>query len=133
MYRYTGCIDTSHCAACIDTATWSKREKSLLDADASCATVRRVPDPAHPPAPPHHAQGVLPMKRRSRRSLTMIAVTALALTVAACGGGGSGGAGKDKLTFLSWSGQEVMGPVVKDFEAKHPDIDVEVSYAPPVA
>jgi raffinose/stachyose/melibiose transport system substrate-binding protein len=75
------------------------------------------------------------MKRSSRRSLTMIAVAALALTVTACGGGGSasGGGGWDKLTFLSWSGQEIMEPVVKDFEAKHPDIDVQVSYAPPVA
>src|SRR5215213_11635249 len=75
------------------------------------------------------------MKRHSRRSLTMIAVAALALTATACGTGGSGGGGggKDKLTFLSWSGQEVMAPVVADFEAKHPDIDVEVSYAPPVA
>jgi raffinose/stachyose/melibiose transport system substrate-binding protein len=74
------------------------------------------------------------MKRSSRRSLTMIAVAALALTATACGGGsGGGGGGGDKLTFLSWSGEEVIGPVVKDFEAKHPDIDVEVSYAPPVA
>lgn len=78
------------------------------------------------------------MKRHSRRSLTMSAVAGLALTVTACsggsaGGGGDGGSGGDTLTFLSWGGQEVMEPVVEAFEAEHPDIDVEVSYAPPVA
>jgi raffinose/stachyose/melibiose transport system substrate-binding protein len=74
------------------------------------------------------------MKRHSRSSVTVTAVAALALTLTACGSGGSGGdAGGDTLTFLSWSGEEVMGPVVDAFEAEHPDIDVEVSYAPPVA
>jgi raffinose/stachyose/melibiose transport system substrate-binding protein len=73
------------------------------------------------------------MKRHSRLSLTMSAVAALTLTVAACGGGSGGGGGGDTLTFLSWSGEEVMGPMVKAFEAEHPDINVEVSYAPPVA
>src|SRR5215217_9171767 len=72
------------------------------------------------------------MKRHSR-SLTMSAVAALALTVSACGGGSGGGGGGDTLTFLSWSGEEVMGPVVEAFEAEHPDTHVEVSYAPPVA
>ena len=75
------------------------------------------------------------MKRSSRRSLAVGAVATLALTLTACGGGdgGAGGGDDDTLTFLSWSGEEVMAPVVESFEAAHPDIQVEVSYAPPVA
>ncbi len=75
------------------------------------------------------------MKRNPRVVRSMAAVAALALTVTACGGGtgeGSGGGG-DTLTFLSWSGEEVMAPVIESFEAANPDIQVEVSYAPPVA
>lgn len=72
------------------------------------------------------------MKRSLRIATAVGAVAALALSVTACSGG-SGGGNSDSLTFLSWSGEEVMGPVVKQFEAEHPDIKVEVSYAPPVA
>ena len=72
------------------------------------------------------------MKRSLRIATAVGAVAALALSVTACSGG-SGGGNSDSLTFLSWSGEEVMGPVVKQFEAEHPDIKVEVSYGPPVA
>lgn len=71
------------------------------------------------------------MKRRSRIAAALTAVATLALTVTACSGGSGGDS--DTLTFLSWSGEEVMGPVVEQFEKEHPDIKVEVSYAPPVA
>ena len=73
------------------------------------------------------------MKRHSRRPLTMSAVTVLTLSVAACGGGPGTGGGGDALTFLSWSGEEVMGPVVETCEAENEGLEVEVSYAPPVA
>jgi raffinose/stachyose/melibiose transport system substrate-binding protein len=76
------------------------------------------------------------MKRSSRRSMAVSAVAAHALSVTPSSGGGGGTGGGDDgdaLTFLSWSGEEVMGPVVEAFEAEHPDIPVEISYAPPVA
>lgn len=72
------------------------------------------------------------MKRTFRIATAVGVVAALALSVTGCSGG-SGGGDSDTLTFLSWSGEEVMGPVVEQFEAEHPDIQVEVSYAPPVA
>jgi len=71
------------------------------------------------------------MKRRSRIATALTAAATLALAVTACSGGSS--SDDDTLTFLSWSGEEVMAPVVAEFEKSHPDIKVKVSYAPPVA
>ena len=71
----------------------------------------------------------------TRRRFTKVAAiaAALALTLSACGGGDSDDAGKTTITFLSWSGEAQMKPVLDAFTTAHPDIKVEASYAPPVA
>lgn len=55
------------------------------------------------------------------------------LLLAGCGGGSADGGEDQKITFLSWTGEEQMTPIIAAFNEKHPDIEVEVSYAPPVA
>lgn len=62
------------------------------------------------------------------------AAAAIALTTTACAFGGGGGAddGSTTITFLSWDGETQMEPLLDAFEAAHPDIQVEASYAPPV-
>lgn len=65
---------------------------------------------------------------RLRHLIAGGAVLALALT--GCSGADSG---KTTLTFMTWDTPEVMAPVIEAFEAENPDIQVEVSHAPPVA
>lgn len=45
-----------------------------------------------------------------------------------------GGADGDQTTisYLSWETQEVMTPIIDAFEEAHPEISVDVAYAPPV-
>lgn len=60
-------------------------------------------------------------------------ITSLALGLAGCSvGSGDSESGEVTLTYLSWEVQEVMTPVLEAFEAEHPDINLDVSYAPPV-
>ncbi len=69
-----------------------------------------------------------------KRSRLMAAALGAALAVSAAAGCGSG-AGNDAstLTFLSWTGEEQMQPILDAFHEANPDITVEASYAPPVA
>lgn len=71
----------------------------------------------------------------SRRGAARALVGAVALGTAVALGGCSAGPADDRttLTFFSWSGEEVMAPVIAAFEDEHPDIRVEFSNAPPVA
>lgn len=87
-------------------------------------------------------------RRRRPLAATAAAIAALALTAACSGtpsdsttsdGGGAGGGetssgGGDVTTigFLSWDGEETMGPIIDAFEAANPDVKVEFSWAPPV-
>jgi raffinose/stachyose/melibiose transport system substrate-binding protein len=74
------------------------------------------------------------MKRRSRSAGLAAAAASAALLLAACSGGDEGGAdGTTTITFLSWTGEEQMEQVIDAFEEDHPEVDVEASYAPPVA
>lgn len=41
--------------------------------------------------------------------------------------------GKTKVTFLSWTGEEQMKPILDAFHAANEDIKIEASYSPPVA
>jgi ABC-type glycerol-3-phosphate transport system substrate-binding protein len=72
-----------------------------------------------------------------RRPLAALAaaLTAVTLTLSACSsaddGGGEGG-GKT-VSMLSWDNEATMKPVLDAFRAAHPDIKLDVSYAPPVA
>jgi ABC-type glycerol-3-phosphate transport system substrate-binding protein len=70
------------------------------------------------------------MKRS--RITAMAAGVVLAVSVAGCGGDAADD-GRTKLTYLSWVGEEQMPTLIEAFEKEHPDIDVQVSYAPPVA
>jgi raffinose/stachyose/melibiose transport system substrate-binding protein len=70
---------------------------------------------------------------RQRLAAALVAVST-AVTMAACGGSSSG----DKqdsgtLTFFSWDGEQVMSPIIKEFETQNPGITVKFSTAPPVA
>ncbi|WP_227497073.1 ABC transporter substrate-binding protein [Planctomonas psychrotolerans] len=40
---------------------------------------------------------------------------------------------RTQLTVLSWSGEDVMTPIVESFEEANPDINVQLTTAPPVA
>jgi raffinose/stachyose/melibiose transport system substrate-binding protein len=72
------------------------------------------------------------MKRRRFAAALMAAGTAI--TMAACGGASSGSSqDTGTLTFFSWDSEQVMSPIIKDFEAQNPGIKVEFSTAPPVA
>jgi raffinose/stachyose/melibiose transport system substrate-binding protein len=72
--------------------------------------------------------------RRRRLAAALVAVSA-AVTVAACGGSSSGGGGQDTgtLTFFSWDNEQIMNPIIKEFETQNPGIKVKFSTAPPVA
>lgn len=61
----------------------------------------------------------------------LVAACAMA-TVTACGGSSSGGS-SGTLAFFSWDGEEIMSPIIKEFEAQNPGTKVEFSTAPPVA
>lgn len=56
-----------------------------------------------------------------------------ALVISACSAG-TGGSDSDQTTisYLSWETQEVMTPIIDAFEEAHPEISVDVAYAPPV-
>lgn len=78
----------------------------------------------------------------SRRASTMAAIAAVAsMSLAACSSDpsndatGDAGSGGDvtSVSFLSWDNEEVMGPLIDDFEAAHPDVSIDFSYAPPVS
>ena len=72
------------------------------------------------------------MKRR-RLAAALVAVGTL-VTMAACGGASSGGSqDTGSLTFFSWDSEQVMGPIIKEFETQNPGVKVEFSTAPPVA
>lgn len=70
-----------------------------------------------------------------RRPLVIAAAiaAAMSLTLSACGGADSDEAGKTTITFLSWTGEAQMKPVLDAFATAHPEIKVETSYSPPVA
>lgn len=69
------------------------------------------------------------MRRRILSALAATAAGALALT----GCGADDADGGTSITFLSWTGEEQMTPLLEAFHDTHPDITVEASYAPPVA
>ncbi|MFP3423306.1 sugar ABC transporter substrate-binding protein, partial [Bacillus sp. SIMBA_161] len=50
-----------------------------------------------------------------------------------CSSSDDGADGKTTITFLSWTGEEQMTPILDAFSKAHPEIKVEVSYSPPVA
>jgi len=58
------------------------------------------------------------------------AAAAMVVPLAACGGGAD--SGKTKLTFLSWSNEQYMKPIIDKFEEKNPDITIDFNYSPPV-
>jgi ABC-type glycerol-3-phosphate transport system substrate-binding protein len=70
------------------------------------------------------------MKRSRLVTGGLAAVALFALT--ACGGSEPAD-GRTTLTYLSWTAEPQMTPLIEAFEQAHPDIDVEASYAPPVA
>lgn len=70
------------------------------------------------------------MKRSRLVTGGLAAVALFALT--ACGGSEPAD-GRTTLTYLSWTAEPQMTPLLEAFEKAHPDIDVEASYAPPVA
>lgn len=70
------------------------------------------------------------MKHRPIRFAAAL-VAAAALVLTGCAGGADDG--KTKLTFLSWTGEDQMTPILDAFHKEHPEIAIEVSYSPPVA
>ena len=63
------------------------------------------------------------------------AVVAVATSLAACSGtsSASSDSGKGTVTFLSWDATATMQPLIDEFEKENPGIEVDMSYAPPVA
>lgn len=72
------------------------------------------------------------MKRKPVLAFGAIA-SAIALTLTACGGSSGDTEGTTTITFLSWTGEAQMTPVLDAFTAAHPEVKVEASYSPPVA
>jgi ABC-type glycerol-3-phosphate transport system substrate-binding protein len=70
------------------------------------------------------------MKRRSLPAAVLTTTALIAL--AGCAGGGDR-EGVTTISFLSWTGEEQMSPVLEAFHENHPEVSVEVSYSPPVA
>ena len=82
---------------------------------------------------------------RRGRLAAIATAGALAVSLAACSspssdaGATSGGsttsdsAKPTTVSFLSWENEETMRPIIDAFEAAHPNITVEFSWAPPVA
>lgn len=68
------------------------------------------------------------------RLLPAVAVaTGAALVLAGCSAGAGDEEGRTTITFLSWTGQEQMEPILEAFHEDHPEVKVEASYSPPVA
>jgi multiple sugar transport system substrate-binding protein len=71
-----------------------------------------------------------------RRAASMLAAGTALVLLAACGGGGGGGGGADgdavTLTYRLWDEQQKEGyeQVMAAFEAKHPNIDVQIELLP---
>ncbi|WP_049830642.1 ABC transporter substrate-binding protein [Arthrobacter sp. RIT-PI-e] len=72
------------------------------------------------------------MKSRALRVLALAAGASLTFAVAGCGSGGADD-GTTTVSFLSWTGQEQMEPMIEAFQEANPDVRIEASYAPPVA
>src|SRR5690606_13317793 len=60
-------------------------------------------------------------------------LAAVPLALSGCSSSDDGADGKTTITFLSWTGEEQMTPILDAFSKAHPEIKVEVSYSPPVA
>lgn len=68
-----------------------------------------------------------------RRTVAALIPAALATTgLAACSGNASDSS-TTTVSYLSWDSEQLMRPLIDDFEAQHPDIEIEFSWAPPVA
>lgn len=72
------------------------------------------------------------MKSRLVRVSAITAAAALSLGLASCAGGGDA-EGVTTISFLSWTGEEQMKPILEAFGEAHPEVKVETSYSPPVA
>jgi len=72
--------------------------------------------------------------RRTARWFAAGMIGICALTVTACGSSGSSGSSEDgtaTVRFLGHTGlQASMDEVIKEFEAAHPNINIEAEYAP---
>jgi ABC-type glycerol-3-phosphate transport system substrate-binding protein len=73
------------------------------------------------------------MKSRALRALAFAAGASLTLAMAGCSAGSANDEGVTKISFLSWTGQEQMKPILEAFHEEHPEVKVEASYSPPVA
>ena len=71
------------------------------------------------------------MIRKAKVAVALGVAAALLLTGCSAGTNASSG-GKTEITFLSWDTEQVMKPVIADFEKENPDITVKASYSPPV-
>jgi raffinose/stachyose/melibiose transport system substrate-binding protein len=77
-----------------------------------------------------HLPSPRPRTGVSRTVLASAVILATAISVSGCSGPADD---RTKLTVLSWSGEEVISPVIAAFEKENPEIRVELSTAPPVA
>jgi raffinose/stachyose/melibiose transport system substrate-binding protein len=73
------------------------------------------------------------MKSRLKFVVAGTATIVLAGTLGACSSDGGDAEGVTTISFLSWTGQEQMEPIIEAFEVANPDVKVEASYSPPVA
>lgn len=69
--------------------------------------------------------------RRPRAIAAILVATTASLGLAACSSG-AGSSTDNTVTFYSWDNADMMKPVLDGFEAKYPDIKVEVTYGTPV-
>ena len=72
------------------------------------------------------------MKSRLVRVSAITAAAALSLGLASCAGGGDA-EGVTTISFLSWTGEEQMQPILDAFAEAHPEVKLETSFSPPVA
>lgn len=56
-----------------------------------------------------------------------------ALALTGCGSGGEAASDGTTISFLSWTGEDQMRPIIAAFNEEHPEITVDASFAPPVA
>jgi ABC-type glycerol-3-phosphate transport system substrate-binding protein len=70
-------------------------------------------------------------KRPLLAATALLAAAPLALS--GCGSSGDEADGATTITFLSWTGEEQMTPILEAFSEAHPEVRVETSYSPPVA